>query len=179
MPWLAGLACKMLFPDDLLSLAHEVIGICQKQNLRLAAAESCTGGLVMACLTAIPGASDVVERGFVAYVNQAKIEMLGVSAELLAAHGAVSEEVAIAMAKGALSHSTANISVAVTGVAGPGGGSPNKPVGLVFLAAARQGGIAICQRHDFKGDRHQIRRQTVQAALEMLKDISSGQPDQP
>src|SRR5204863_5608309 len=112
-------------------------------GLRLATAESCTGGLIAALLTEIAGSSDVVERGFVTYSNAAKQENLGVAADVLAAHGAISEPVARAMAEGALAHSHADIAVSVTGVAGPGGGSAAKPVGLVHLAAARLGGPTL------------------------------------
>ena len=112
-----------------------------QSGLKLATAESCTGGLIAAILTEVPGSSDVFERGFVTYSNEAKTELLGVPAELIEKHGAVSEEVARAMASGALGHSRADIAVAVTGVAGPGGGTTAKPVGLVHLAAARRGSV--------------------------------------
>ena len=129
-----------MFPPDLLSDAAALLDRLRAQGLRLATAESCTGGLIAALFTEIAGSSDVVERGFVTYSNAAKTELLGVSDELLARHGAVSEPVARAMVQGALAHSHADVAVSVTGVAGPGGGSDAKPVGLVHIAAMRKGG---------------------------------------
>ncbi|MBA5776576.1 CinA family protein [Stappia sp. F7233] len=123
-------------PSSLEPLARDVLARCIDRGLMIATAESCTGGLVSTLLTEIPGSSAVVERGFVTYSNEAKTEMLGVPAELIAEHGAVSREVALAMAEGALRHSRADIAAAVTGIAGPGGGSPQKPVGLVHFAFA-------------------------------------------
>src|SRR6185295_1657558 len=128
-----------MFPADLLQLAEDFLHVCRRKSLTVCTAESCTGGLIAALLTEIPGSSDVVERGFVTYSNAAKAEQLGVPADLIAVHGAVSEPVARTMAEGALSHSHADLAVSVTGVAGPGGGSLAKPVGLVHLAAARRG----------------------------------------
>lgn len=132
-------------------------------------AESCTGGLITGLLTEIPGSSDALERGFVTYSNASKIEMLGVSEALIRDHGAVSEPVARAMAEGAVRRSAAQLAVAVTGVAGPGGGSEEKPVGLVHIAAAREGRATSHERHLF-GDigRHEIRMASVQTALELL-----------
>lgn len=132
---------------------------------RLATAESCTGGLIAATCTALAGSSDWFERGFVTYSNAAKTEQLGVEALLIAQHGAVSEPVVRAMAEGALRHSAADIAVAVTGVAGPGGGSADKPVGLVWLATARRGAAAQAERLQLGGDRAAVREQTVVAAL--------------
>src|ERR1700761_8344301 len=126
-----------MFGDALLAEARDLLAAARGNNFRIATAESCTGGLIAALLTEIPGSSDVVERGFVTYSNESKRELLGVPAELIARHGAVSAEVARAMALGALGHARADLSVAVTGVAGPGGGTTDKPVGLVHLAAAR------------------------------------------
>ena len=142
------------------------------RHLRLATAESCTGGMIAAALTDIAGSSDVVERGFVTYSNEAKTEMLGVPADLIAKFGAVSEQVAREMAQGALRHAHADVTVAVTGIAGPGGGSTEKPVGLVYLAAARKGGETRCERKVFPGDRAAIRRATVARALEMLAEAA-------
>jgi nicotinamide-nucleotide amidase len=138
----------------------------------IATAESCTGGLIAATLASVPGASAALERGFVTYTNQAKIEMLSVDADLIAAKGAVSREVALAMAEGALAHSPADISVAVTGIAGPGGGTAAKPVGLVHLAAARRGGAVLHEEQRF-GDlgRHEIQFKTVIAALDLIKRL--------
>jgi nicotinamide-nucleotide amidase len=135
----------------------------------VATAESCTGGLIAAALTAIAGSSDVVDRAFVTYSNQAKNEMLGVDLALIAAHGAVSEPVARAMAEGALARSRADVTVAVTGVAGPGGGSAEKPVGLVWFGRALRGGGTHSERHVFPGDRAAVRAATVRKALELLE----------
>ena len=156
-------------PERAIAAARSVLAACRAQALRLVTAESCTGGLVAATLTEIAGSSDVVEGGFVTYANEAKEAMLGVPHELLAAQGAVSEPVARAMAEGALRRSAyADLSVAVTGVAGPGGGSAAKPVGLVFIAAARRGGALLSERHVFAGDRSAIREAAVLRALELL-----------
>ena len=138
-------------------------------GLRLATAESCTGGLIAAACTAIAGSSDWFERGFVTYSNEAKTEMLGIDAALIRAHGAVSAEVARAMADGALRHSRADLSVAVTGVAGPGGGSTDKPVGTVWLALARRGRAAQAELLQLSGDRAAVRAQTVVQALLRLQ----------
>jgi len=139
------------------------------KNLRVATAESCTGGLVAAALTAIAGASDVFDRGFVTYSNAAKSEMLGVPPSLIEAHGAVSAEVARAMALGAIEHSLADVAVAVTGVAGPGGGSAEKPVGLVHFACARRGGGVDCaERRHGPLSRGEIRAAAVAQALDMM-----------
>jgi nicotinamide-nucleotide amidase len=141
----------------------------RSRGWRLATAESCTGGMIAAACTAIAGSSDWFERGFVTYSNEAKAEMLGVDAALIAAHGAVSVEVARAMAEGALAHSHADLSVAVTGVAGPGGGSRDKPVGTVWLALARKGRAAQAELLRLSGDRTAVRAQTVAHALQRLQ----------
>jgi nicotinamide-nucleotide amidase len=158
-----------LFSSEQIRLAEEVLETARAKGLRIATAESCTGGLVAALLTEIPGSSDVFERGFVTYSNQAKTGMLGVSAELLAEFGAVSEPVALRMAEGAIGRSAAQRAVAVTGIAGPGGGSAVKPVGLVHIAAARQGADTLHVEHRF-GDigRSAIRLASVEAALLLL-----------
>jgi nicotinamide-nucleotide amidase len=145
-----------------------VLTRCREKKLMLATAESCTGGLIAGALTEIAGSSDVVERGFVTYSNRAKNEMLGVAAPLIAWHGAVSAEVARAMATGALAHAPVELAIAVTGIAGPGGGSPDKPVGLVHLAVARRGEKVQNEHQIFPGDRTAIRQATVLRALEML-----------
>lgn len=155
--------------DDLLELARALLDECRSRGLRICTAESCTGGLVAAALTEIAGSSDVVDRGFVTYSNEAKVELLGVPGELLAAHGAVSEPVARSMAEGALGHSRADLSVAITGIAGPGGGTPSKPVGLVHLAVARRGQPTLHQSRVFEGDRAGVRAASVRLALEMLR----------
>ena len=136
--------------------------------MRLATAESCTGGLVAGCLTAIAGSSDVVERGFVTYSNEAKTELLGVPAELIAREGAVSAEVAEAMALGAIAQSHADIAVSVTGIAGPGGATATKPVGLVYVGAARRGQPPINERRLLPGDRAAVRSASVEEALGVL-----------
>lgn len=142
-----------------------------RQNLKAATAESCTGGLIAAALTEIAGSSAVFDRGFVTYSNEAKADLLGVPMALIEAHGAVSAEVAGAMVEGALTHSQADIAVAVTGIAGPGGGSVEKPVGLVYIAALRKGGTPVVSRETF-GDigRSAIRDETVLKALLMMRD---------
>ncbi len=139
------------------------------QGLRIATAESCTGGMIAACLTDIAGSSDVFERGFVTYSNEAKNESIGVPMDLITAHGAVSAQVAQAMASGALAHSRADVAVSVTGVAGPGGGSAEKPVGLVYFGLARRGGAAESWRHIFSGDRAAVRAATRDHALSLLE----------
>ena len=136
--------------------------------MRLATAESCTGGLIAATCTALAGSSDWFERGFVTYSNAAKTEQLGVDALLIAQHGAVSEPVVRAMAEGALRHSAADIAVAVTGIAGPGGGSADKPVGLVWLAWVQRGAVVQAERLQLDGDRAAVREQTVALALQRL-----------
>ena len=155
----------MTFDAASLDLARRVLAACERQGLRLATAESCTGGLIAACLTEVPGSSSVVERGYVAYDNRAKQEMLGVSAELLEQQGAVSQEVAEAMAEGARVRGDVGLAIAVTGIAGPGGATDLKPVGLVHLAVARATGPSLHERHVFTGDRATVRRASVDAAL--------------
>jgi len=159
-----------MFPDDIETLAREVIEAAAARDLMVATAESCTGGLVAGALTAIAGSSAVVERGFVTYSNAAKTELLGVPADLIETHGAVSEPVARAMAGGAADRSAAQVSVSVTGIAGPGGGSPDKPVGLVHFAAVGPAG-ALHVEHRF-GDlgREAIRLESVRVALRLLLD---------
>lgn len=162
----------MIFPADLLMRAEKLLESSRAQNLRIATAESCTGGLIAALLTEIPGASDVFGRGFVTYSNQAKQDLLGVPAATLRQHGAVSEAVARLMAEGAVRNSTAQMSVAVTGIAGPGGGTDAKPVGLVHIAVARAGEPTMHRECRF-GDigRGAIRLKSVETALEMLQSL--------
>ena len=151
--------------------ANTLLDKARAKALRLATAESCTGGLVAAALTDIAGASDVFDRGFVTYSNTAKCDMLGVADALLKAHGAVSAEVARAMALGAIEHSLADVAVAVTGVAGPGGGSPEKPVGLVHFACARRGGgVDHVERRYGPLSRDEIRAASVTQALDLMID---------
>jgi nicotinamide-nucleotide amidase len=158
-----------MFPPALQEKAARLLDICRARGSRIVTAESCTGGLVAGLLTDMPGSSDVVERGFVTYSNAAKQECLGVSAALLQQYGAVSEPVARAMAEGALVHSRTDLAVSVTGVAGPGGGSAAKPVGLVHLGVSRAGGITLHREFRF-GDigRGEVRMKAVEAALALL-----------
>ena len=164
----------MPFDDDMKQAAAALLDACRTRYLKLATAESCTGGLIAGLLTAVPGSSAVVERGFVTYTNEAKWEMLDVPVELFQRVGAVSKQVAKAMAEGAVARSHAQLAVAVTGVAGPGGGSKKKPVGLVHIAAARSGATTRHKRYVFKGDRDAVRRQTVSAAIALLMDVVEG-----
>lgn len=140
----------------------------RQAKLRIVTAESCTGGMVAARLTDVAGASDVVERGFVTYSNEAKTEMLGVPTVLLQQYGAVSAQVARAMAEGALGHGRADVAIAITGIAGPGGATPGKPVGLVYLALARRGTETRVERQHFAGDRQAVREAATVRALELL-----------
>lgn len=159
-----------MFPDDIQTLARQVIEAAAARGLMIAAAESCTGGLVAGALTAIAGSSTVVDRGFVTYSNAAKTDLLGVPFELIEAHGAVSEPVARAMADGATRRSPAQVSVSVTGVAGPGGGTADKPVGLVHFAAVGPAG-AIHAEHRFgERGRDAVRLESVRVALGLLLD---------
>jgi len=159
--------------DALVAQAAALLETFRAQKLTLAIAESCTGGLIAAVLTEVPGSSDVFERGFVTYSNAAKIEQLGVPAELIERHGAVSEEVVRAMAAGALQHSRADLAIAVTGVAGPGGGTAEKPVGLVHLAAAGRNGVTQARELRLGNiGRSAIRRATVKAAFGLVRDCS-------
>ncbi len=158
-----------MFSKHLLTLSETVLAQARAQQLKIVTAESCTGGLVGAVLTEIAGSSDVFERGFVTYSNQAKMQMLGVSGDILNTHGAVSEATVRCMAQGALTHSAADISVAVTGVAGPGGASADKPVGLVHFATARKGATTIAEQHCFgEIGRDAVRMASVEVALNML-----------
>ena len=158
-----------MIPDALLMEAEAVLAACRARGIRLATAESCTGGLIAAALTAIAGASDVLDRGFVTYSNEAKNELIGVPMPLIQAHGAVSEEVARAMAEGALARSRATLAISVTGVAGPGGGGAGKPVGLVCFGLAAKGRAAISERRVLPGDRTGIRTATVAHAFAMIR----------
>lgn len=158
-----------MFPIDIEALAAELIDRARAVGVTLTTAESCTGGLVGGALTAIAGSSAVFDRGFITYTNAAKAQMLGVDPALIGVHGAVSQPVAEAMAQGALRASGAGLAIAVTGVAGPGGGTADKPVGLVHFAAARRGGATVCKAVRF-GDlgRGEVRAQSVRVALTMM-----------
>jgi nicotinamide-nucleotide amidase len=152
----------------LVSKAKQVLSFCRRRGFTVATAESCTGGLIAATLTEIAGSSDVVDRGFVTYSNAAKTELLGVPEKSLVTHGAVSEPVSRLMAEGALKRAGVDIAVSVTGIAGPGGGSARKPVGLVHLACARAGRPTIHRRVVLKGGRAAVRRQSVAIAFAMI-----------
>lgn len=158
-----------MFDDEVVKEAQAVIEACGNQDLMLATAESCTGGLIAACLTERPGASTYLDCGIVTYSNEAKTELLGVPADMIEAHGAVSEQVARAMAEGVLARSRADIAVSVTGIAGPDGGSEDKPVGLVHIACARRDHPTIHRRMLF-GDqgRHRVRILSVRTALVLI-----------
>ena len=149
------------------ALVHELASALRGRGWLLATAESCTGGLVAAACTAVAGSSDWFERGVVSYSNRAKTELLGVEAALIEEHGAVSEPVACAMACGALVRSAADLAIAVTGIAGPGGAVPGKPVGTVWLATARRGESALAELLQLTGDRRAVRAQSVRRALEL------------
>ena len=164
------------FPDDEIErLAIAVLGACRARGLMTVTSESCTGGLVSAALTAIAGSSDVVDRGFVTYTNEAKMEMLGVPAATLAAHGAVSAETARAMAEGALAYSRAALSVSVTGIAGPGGATAGKPVGLVHFGAKRGDRLLLREERFGAIGRAEVRRASVVVALRMLLALAGEQ----
>ena len=162
-----------MFPPDLTARAAALIDRCRRNKLMLATAESCTGGLIAGLITSVSGSSDVLDCGFVTYSNAAKTRMIGVPAELITRHGAVSEEVARAMAEGALDNSDAHIAISVTGVAGPGGGTAAKPVGLVHCAAARRG-FRTAHRVLRLGDigRDAVRLETLRVAVEMAYEIA-------
>jgi len=164
-----------MIDDDIIAAAKRVLAACRDHGLTVATAESCTGGLVAAALTAIPGSSDVVDRGFVTYSDAAKQAMLAVSSTILDRHGAVSRETAEAMAQGALAMSSASIAIAVTGIAGPGGGSADKPVGLVHFAAAARDGRRIHREMRY-GDigRGPVRLHCVADALAMIELLATG-----
>jgi len=157
--------------DDVTRLARRLGRICKKRKIVVATAESCTGGGVAEALTRISGSAKWFERGFVTYTNIAKKEMLGVNEETLKAHGAVSEEVAREMARGALRHSYADVSVSITGIAGPTGAAPGKPVGTVHFAWAVRDGEVQARRFQFKGDRVQVRIQSVYVAIQGLIEL--------
>lgn len=158
-------------PLPAIDIAREALKRANAKNLLVVTAESCTGGLLAATITEIAGCSSAFERGYVTYSNEAKMDCLGVPKAVLDAHGAVSEATARAMAEGALAHSRADASVAVTGIAGPDGGTPEKPVGLVHLAAARHGRPTLHRVERFPGDRAAVRAATARTAFAMLADI--------
>lgn len=159
-----------MFDPALLDKAETLLQSLRRRGLKLATAESCTGGLIAGLLTEIAGSSDVVERGLVVYSNEAKMSLLGVPEDVIARHGAVSEVTARAMAEGSLRNSLADIAVSVTGIAGPGGGSPEKPVGLVHFACASHHALTAHRRLVFaKASRHEVRMKSVVAALDLVE----------
>lgn len=159
--------------DKIQQMTARLLDLCHRAGIRVATAESCTGGLVAAAITDAPGSSEIFDRGFVTYSNAAKHELLGVPTETIAVHGAVSRQTARAMALGALQHSLADIAVSVTGIAGPGGGSPEKPIGLVQFASARRHGEAVNVERRFGPlTRPAIREAAVLQALEMLVEAA-------
>lgn len=158
----------MFFNSHLRSQAKKILDLAKEKKLKIATAESCTGGLLSALFTEIPGSSEIFERGFVTYSNEAKHEMLGVKNEMLKIFGAVSLEVAEEMAKGAVKNSFADISVAITGIAGPEGGTTEKPVGLVYIATCFDGKATV-RKFNFSGDRGEVRKSSTIAALQMLE----------
>jgi nicotinamide-nucleotide amidase len=166
-----------MFSSDLIARAEALLVACRAQNLRIAAAESCTGGLLCGLLTEIPGSSNTVDRGFITYSDVAKIELLGVGAPVIARHGAVSAAVALAMAEGVLKHAPVDLAVAITGIAGPDGGSQQKPVGLVYIAVERRSRPANIQRFTFGAiSRREIREHAVGEALTLLFEAVRDQP---
>lgn len=163
----------MFFTKNLRDKVAEIIALAKEKNLKIAIAESCTGGLVSALFTEVAGSSEVFDCGFVTYSNRAKIEMLQVKKELLDKCGAVSAEVALSMAQGAIKNSAADISVAITGIAGPDGGSAEKPVGLVYVAALNKNHLqrVIVRKFNFCGDRNEVRQSSLLEALDKLRKV--------
>jgi len=162
--------------QELVERAQTLLDLCRTKGLKIAAAESCTGGLLAATLTEIPGSSDVFERGFVTYSNEAKQDMIGVTSATLARHGAVSRETAEAMARGTLTHAPVHLAVSITGIAGPGGAVPGKAVGLVHFAAASCTGRLIARQRDYGNiGRTQVRHASVIEALAMLHDLAAAE----
>jgi nicotinamide-nucleotide amidase len=163
-----------MFPHTLQTRAADLIASSRAKGITIATAESCTGGLLAALLTTVPGSSEVFERGFVTYSNAAKIECLGVPARIIKSFGAVSRQAARAMAAGALAHSAASLAISITGIAGPGGGLPDKPVGLVHFALARKGGGIIgVEKHYGEIGRGSVRLAAVETALDLLLDATA------
>jgi len=162
-----------MLDDDVVEAARQLLAICKRKKLVIATAESCTGGLVAGALTEIAGSSDVFDRGFVTYSNAAKQQMLGVSVDTLREHGAVSRETAEAMTRGALGKSKADLAVSITGIAGPGGGSADKPVGLVHFAASTRGGLIHHEARYGNIGRSAVRKKSVLQALGMLNELAS------
>ena len=166
--------------QERIDAARSLLDLCRQRGLKIATAESCTGGLLAAALTEIPGSSDVIDRGFVTYSNAAKQEMLGVPATTLENFGAVSRQTAEAMAQGAIAHAPVDLALSITGIAGPGGGTAEKPVGLVHFAAASRGGRLIHRERLFSDTgRSQVRRAAVLEALAMLQELAVQEAPRP
>lgn len=162
----------MNFEKELIDQATEIIKLCSRRGDRLVVAESCTGGLISAVLTEVPGSSKVIEGGFFVYSDQMKFNQLGISEDMYMKYGSVSKEMAYAMARGALENSNANMALGVTGIAGPTGGTAEKPVGLVYICALQKNGDKFEMKYYFKGEnRSSIRRKTVSESLLILKQI--------
>jgi len=169
-----------MLDDDIVDAARQLLDICKRKNLLVATAESCTAGLVAGTLTEVPGTSSILDRGFITYSNEAKHDMLGVSRDILDKHGAVSRETAEAMARGVLGHSRVHLAVSVTGIAGPDGGSAEKPVGLVhFAAASRSGKLVHVEKRYGNIGRSQVRKESVLQAFRMLHDLAEGEVANP
>ncbi len=160
-----------LLNEEITAAAQDALAACEEMGVTLATAESCTGGLVSAALTAVPGSSRVFEAGFVTYANSAKETILNVAPSLIRTQGAVSRDVAFAMARGALAHTSAKIAVAITGIAGPDGGTPEKPVGLVHFAVCSADGDSLHEAPVFTGDRDSVRAQATLLALRMIAKV--------
>lgn len=166
----------MIFPGACIEAAKSLLAACERRGVRLVTAESCTGGLIAGCLTEPAGSSTVVEGGFIVYANEAKMRQLNVRAGTIAVDGAVSERCAREMAEGAIAASSADLAIAVTGIAGPGGATPGKPVGLVHLAVALRGRPTLHRRQIFTGDRQTVRLATVEAALALALAALDARP---
>jgi nicotinamide-nucleotide amidase len=169
-----------MLDDDIVEAAKNLLAVCKRKNLLVATAESCTAGLVAGTLTEVPGTSSILDRGFITYSNEAKHEMLGVPRDILSKHGAVSRETAEAMVRGVLGRSRVHLAVSVTGIAGPDGGSAEKPVGLVHFAAASRGGrlIGSEQRYGNIG-RDKVRKRSVLQAFKMLHELAEAEESNP
>jgi nicotinamide-nucleotide amidase len=169
-----------MLDDDIVAAAKNLLAVCKRKNLLVATAESCTAGLVAGTLTEVPGTSSILDRGFITYSNEAKHEMLGVPRDTLEQHGAVSPQTAEAMVRGVLGRSRVHLAVSVTGIAGPDGGSAEKPVGLVFFACASRGGALITSEQRY-GDigRDKVRKRSVLQAFRMLHELAEGEKGNP
>jgi nicotinamide-nucleotide amidase len=169
-----------MLDNDIVEAAKRLLERCKRKNLTIATVESCTAGLVAGTLTEVPGTSSILDRGFVTYSNQAKQDMVGVSAATLKAHGAVSRQTAEEMVRGALAHAAVDLAVSITGIAGPDGGSDEKPVGLVYFGAASRSGQFVHAEKRFGNiGRSQVRKQSVLQAFRMLHDLAENEPARP